>query len=271
MELPSLPPIGETLSQEYWLALLDAAVYSAENSGTRAWRDSTMPQGILGAGVDMAVLEDASGQRCVVENFARELDLNAAGLNGWDGGGSINADMWAFIWLIAQDAGNWRVASQWAFLASASYTTPNVPSGWTHKRLISAARIESDGSGGWGLAPFRHSGDRYEYSGRRLVAAYSGVRTKAAQTLSSAVPPLANLAHVALISEAATGTLEIAAHTTGASNSMHSAWSYANKRGEDAGPIHCPNQTIDTAVTTTGGGTGSLYVTGYEWPEGAKP
>lgn len=270
MDLPIIPTIGGTLTPELWAALCDAAVYSVRASGARAWRDSTMPSGVLGAGVDIAALEDSSGNRCVVENFGRELDLNTVGLNGWDGGGSIAADMWVYLWLIAQDPDNRRVASQWAFLASASHAAPTVAAEWTHKRLISAARIESAGSG-WSVVAFRHSRDRYEYSGRRLVAAYSGARSLAAQSLAAAVPPMAVMASLALVASATTGTLQIAAYTIGSANSMHSAWAYAGKRGEDAGPIYCPGQSIGTAVTTTGTGTSSLYVTGFEWPEGAEP
>ncbi len=271
MDLASLPHIGKTLPSELWSSLCDAAIYSAATSGTRAWRDTTMAQGILAAGVDLAALEDGSGNRLVVQNFARELDLNTVGSNGWDGNSTISADMWVYLWLIAQDPDDDRIAAQWAFLASASSTAPTMPTGWTHKRLISAARIESDGGSGWQIAPFRHSGRLYQYSGRRLVVEYTAARTQTAQSLAAAVPPQVELAEVSLLSSVTSGSLTIEAYTTGASTPVWGAWAYSTKKGEAAGPIYCPSQSIDTAITMSGTASGSLIVTGFRWPEGAEP
>jgi hypothetical protein len=219
----------------------------------------------------LAVLEDGDGNRCVVENFAREIDLDVAGLDGWDEAGSVSADMWVYLWLIAQDPDHQGVASQWGFLASASHGAPSLPSGWTHKRLVSAARTESDGSGGWSTAPFRHAGGLYEFSGRRLVASYSAARTQAAQSLATAVPIGVESVEISLQSSVTSGSLNIEAYTPGASNPMWSAWAGTAKSGEASGPIYCPGRIIDTAVTMSGTATGSVYVTGFRWPEDVEP
>jgi hypothetical protein len=271
VDVPSLPVVGKTLPPDFWTAFCAAAVYSAKPSRTRAWRDSTMPHGIMGAGADLQTLEDASGNRCVVENFARELDLNTEGINGWDGNTVISADMWAYIWFLAKDPDNQGIAKQWAFIASASDSAPTVDAAWTHKKLISAGRIESDGGSGWAIVPFRHLGTRYEYSGRRLVTEYTAARAQAAQSLAAAVPPQSELANISLLSDVTSGTLTIEAFTTGMSNPMHSAWAGGAKKGEAGGPIYCPNQSIDTAVSMTATATGSLFVVSFYWPEDKEP
>lgn len=267
MDIPSLQTFGSTLPTNQWSALCDAAIYSAATSGTRAWRDSTMPSHIVAAGVDLATLETYGGDRCVVENFTREIDLSATSLNGWDGNGSISADMWVYLWLLAQDPDSQRIARQWAFIASANSAAPTVAAEWTHKRLISAARIES----GWQVVPFRHSGKRYQFSGRRLVAKYTSARSRAAQSLAAAVPPQAEIAEISLLSDVTSGSLTIEAYTTNHGTPMYSAWAASGKNGEASGSIWCLNQSIDTVVTMSGTASGSLFVTGFRWPEDTEP
>jgi len=271
VELPSFPIITTELEPCIYEAMRAWAVYSVSASGIRARREATMQAKRLEVGIDAAALEDADGKRCVVENFAREVDLDVVGLNGWDGSANLSPDIWAFLWLIAKDPGELKIADQWAFLASPSNNAPALPAGWTHKRLVSAARIESDGGSNWQIAPFRHSGGLYEYSGRRLVAVYSAVRIQAAQSLATAIPPGIELAEISLLSAVTSGSLQIMAFTTGAANPMWSAWAATGKRGEAAGPVYCPNQSIDTSVTISGTATGSLFVTGFRWPENVEP
>ena len=65
--------------------------------------------------------------------------ITTSGVNGRDAG-SEAADTWYYIWLIKQTASPFTVAG----LLSTSSTSPTMPSGYTHKRLIGAVR--NDGS-----------------------------------------------------------------------------------------------------------------------------
>jgi hypothetical protein len=264
MNLPPLPAITSTLSQADWSALRAWSAYSLRVKGRRARRETNMSAGFVLLGIDLANPVDSSGSICAVENFAREIDLNSTGLNGWDGNGSIAEGQWVYLWLIATNAGDSLIASNWAFLASASSTNPVLPSGWTHKQLISAVRTKSEG-GGWGLVSFHHTDDYYEYTEPVLVAAYGATRALSAQDLSAAVPSSSELVEIELVVDSTSGTIDLRAHVTGISNRLWSTYCYSTKKGEATGIIYCPGQSIDAEAILSGTGTANIYVKSFWW------
>jgi len=125
------------------------------------------------------------------------IDITNSGANGLDTG-SEAANTWYYIYLI------WNPATETAAgLLSASPTNPVLPSGYTKKRLVGAAR--NDGSSNFRY--FRQSGDKAQFS---AVILLHGVATTSwtSVTISNYVPPIAYAAefHAIIYTDSAGGT-----------------------------------------------------------------
>jgi hypothetical protein len=83
------------------------------------------------------ILEDANYQPLWIKGVSLTADLAHVGLNGLDAG-TVTADSWYYVWLIAKQAGDN------AALLSLSSDNPALPRGFTFKAFIGAVQTDSN-------------------------------------------------------------------------------------------------------------------------------
>lgn len=107
---------------------------------------------------DEIILQDASGIPLRVASVNLPIiDITASGANGLDTGVKA-ATTWYFVWVISN-------GTTTAGLLSLSATAPTMPSGYTYKALVSAARTITDST----FNVFYQYANRVEYSSPRNI------------------------------------------------------------------------------------------------------
>ncbi len=132
------------------------------------------------------VTENSAGILQESRSVNLTLNLASSGANGLDTGSEANST-WYFVWVIAKADGT--VAG----LLSVSSTNPTLPTGYTYKRLVSAAYNGSDGH----LIAFRQDGENVNYGvAFNVLAAGSATTYGTGVSLASATPSIASEARL---------------------------------------------------------------------------
>jgi hypothetical protein len=126
-----------------------------------------------------AIVGADNGLDAIETTAQLNIALTTSGKNGLDTGAEA-ANSWYFIWLIKNP-----VTGEVAGLLSLSATAPTLPSGFTLKRLVGAAR--NDGSSN--LVPFHQVGASVHYPTPQLIINTAATpTTMTALDLSALVP-----------------------------------------------------------------------------------
>lgn len=127
------------------------------------------------------VLKNSSGSAVLAESVNLTLDITASGANGLDTGAEASGT-WYYGWVIYNPT-----TDTVAGLLSTSSSAPTMPSGYTFKALVTAAR--NDGSSNF-LA-YRQFGSKVYYEAQQSALSNGTATTETAVALSSFVPPIA--------------------------------------------------------------------------------
>ena len=230
----------------------------------------------MSASFDEIVLTDPAGNAMALGGFSGTANITVNGLNGLDTGSEV-ANTWYYLWVIATPA---RVAG---LLISASATAPVMPSGYTYRALVSAAR--NDGASN--LLESRQFGRELYYD--TVAAPHQILNTGAAivETALSAthlVPPIAHRFTVRTHAElqrtgAATADIEFLVRYAPGIEHARLALGHVAAGGSsfsaarDVTMIVLPNvsQQVSYALNVnTGGPWLSLWVAGFALPIGGE-
>lgn len=128
---------------------------------------------------DELLLKDSNGGAFLASSVNLTLDITASGANGLDTGAEAG-NTWYYGWVIAKPDGT--VAG----LLSASSSAPTLPSGYTFKALVTAAR--NDGSSNF--LSYRQRGEWCYYeAANAVVSGSANATTEQTVSVSSYVPP----------------------------------------------------------------------------------
>lgn len=166
------------------IATARAALYVGNVRGVgrniQARTNSGTPNTKLDITADEIVLTDASGAMLVASAVSGTIDFGVTGANGIDAG-SQSSSTWYYGWVIGKADGTIAV------LGSTSASAPTMPTGYTFKALVTAAR--SDGS--THFIPYRQRGRWCSFEGSQNVLSGGSSTSEAGLTITSAVPPIA--------------------------------------------------------------------------------
>lgn len=156
----------------------DGPISAGRNIAVRT--NAAAPNTKLDIAADEFILRNATGGVKLAVLVTGTIDFGTVGANGIDAGTQAAAT-WYYGWVIMKEDGTT------ALLGSLSATAPTLPSGYTYKALITAAR--SDGS--VHFIPYRQVGTRCFYEVRQQVLSGGSASTETAIVISSVVPPIA--------------------------------------------------------------------------------
>lgn len=159
-----------------------APIASGRNIAART--NASTPNTKLDITADEVVLENASGNLFKASSVNGTINFGTVGANGIDAGTQA-ASTWYYGWVIA------KVDGTVAVLGSLSSTAPTLPSGYTYKALITAAR--SDGS--THFIPYRQFGNRVGLEGALNLLNPNLTATPTSETakdISANIPSIAS-------------------------------------------------------------------------------
>lgn len=159
-----------------------APIASGRNIAART--NNTTPNTKLDITADEVIVENASGVARRLSTVSGTIDFGTVGANGLDTG-TQSASTWYYGWVICKDDGTVAV------LGSLSTSAPTMPSGYTYKALITAAR--SDGS--THFIKYRQFGNRVSLEGALNLLSPNLTSTPTSETakdISTNIPPIAS-------------------------------------------------------------------------------
>jgi hypothetical protein len=154
------------------------AIASGRNIAAK--NNAATPNTKLDLSADELQLKDANGNVKVVTSVAVTIDFGTTGANGIDTG-SQSASTWYYGWVVAKEDGT--VAG----LGSASSSAPTMPSGYTYKALVSAARS----NGSTQFVKYRQFGNRVKYENVQQVVTGGTATTETTVSVTGNIPPIA--------------------------------------------------------------------------------
>lgn len=136
------------------------------------------PNTKLDISADEVQLKDANGNVKVATSVAVTIDFGSVGANGIDTG-SQAASTWYYGWVIAKEDGTI------AGLGSTSSTAPTMPSGYTYKAMVTAARS----NGSTQFLKYRQKGNKVYYESQQAALTSGTASSETAVSCTSLVPP----------------------------------------------------------------------------------
>lgn len=189
------------------LSFTSPLALAAQSRRLKAGVNSAFPLNKIDIAADELVVKDATGDAMILTNIAVTVDIAAAGANGLDSGVEA-ASTWYRLWIIYNPA-----TATVAGLISLSGTTPALPSGYTYKAVVGAAR--NDGAAN--LVKFYQFERSVIQAPQTIFTGQAGITSWTLQSIANAVPPAAGVACGTLGQSAATGNdvIGIAADAVG--------------------------------------------------------
>jgi hypothetical protein len=196
------------------------------NSGT--------PNTKLDITADEILLTNSTGQALRATTVSGTIDFGTVGANGLDASTQA-VSTWYYGYVIAKEDGTVAV------LGSTSATAPTMPTGYTFKALVTAARS----NGSTQFVKYRQFGNKVYYEARQSAVSSGTATTETTITTTSLIPPIAEAifgdGSVNLVSGAGAASVEAEIRVVSGST-------YARVGGE----------YIDTASTSRNG-FGSMW------------
>lgn len=131
--------------------------------------------------ITRVIAEDGGGNTVLGSNISHTLDITTTGANGRDAGSETSSTHYA-IWEIYNPT-----TATWAGLFSTSYSSPTMPSGYTHKLLIGS--VYNDGSSNF--VEFLQLDNQVSIIPQLIFSGIAGVTVWTEQSIAGAVPPIA--------------------------------------------------------------------------------
>lgn len=131
---------------------------------------------------DLIKLSDG-GSIAMARNVDVAVDITGTGTNGLDTG-TRAAGEWYWLWIIAKCTAADGIATDVAGVASLSPTGPVMPSGYTHKALVSVFPTDASAN----IVPFVQNRFRWRYLSKQLLASDSGNTGWVSQDITARVP-----------------------------------------------------------------------------------
>jgi hypothetical protein len=209
---------------------------------------------------DAVVLFDSGGASQRFESMNETLDITASGANGLDTGGEA-ADTWYHIWAIGKSDGTLDG------LLSASSSAPTLPSGYTYKGYIGAARNNSSSN----FISFLQIDSTVNIA-VQVVLDDGSATSYTAVSLTAAIPPNAREVWLQPLIRSSSGTnavtLNVASAGSGTTETYGRAISNASSVGtarEAFGSAFCPISTPQEVVYLVSGTNAQAYLRVYGW------
>ncbi|MBI4665369.1 MAG: hypothetical protein HY751_03040 [Nitrospinae bacterium] len=146
--------------------------------------NATAPNSKVDITADAITLEDSAGAEVKMRAVSLTVDITVTGANGLDTGAE-SASAWYYLWAISN-------GTAVAGLFSISGSTPSMPSGYTYKRLLGAARNNASSN----FLGFRQGGNNYYYN--TPVTDLSAGTATTFTTVTPTLPPMSVAARFTL-------------------------------------------------------------------------
>lgn len=244
-----------------------AAVASGKNIAAK--NNATTPNTKIDITADEIILEDSSGNTHRSSSVSGTIDFGTTGANGLDTGVQA-VSTWYYGWVIYNPSTNTT-----AVLGSLSSSAPTMPSGYTYKALVTAARS----NGSTQFVRYRQFGNGVFYEAAQNALSNGTATIETAVALTSVIPPIA-LAAKLFVKNLVSKAAGVAANTTSlriVSGTNYESWSAecnANTNHNDC-QIDIPNVSQNVYYLNTTGATPdtastSIDVLGFKMPMGGE-
>lgn len=255
-----------SLGTPQWNALREWLTYGLSPESFMARTSSVSPNTMIEARADQITVEESTNNtRAAIPLFHSTLDVTTTGLGGLDSG-SIATSSQYWVFAVGADSEDLAICNNFGLIASTSLSTPTMPSGFTHKRVVSWFATNASGY----IIRFLHQDDEYEYEGRQLVYNTQSDRVKAELDVSGLVCSLAHRITVScdLLQCASTST---AFFYTG---SVATPAFYNHTDGNHYNTIDdgiCIDRGLYLEINFGTTGTCNVYVEGFKFPIKREP
>jgi hypothetical protein len=247
------------------------AIASGRNIAAK--NNAATPNTKLDLSADELQLKDANGNVKVVTGVAVTIDFGTTGANGIDTGAQ-GASTWYYGWVVAKEDGT--VAG----LGSASSSAPTMPSGYTYKALVSAARS----NGSTQFIKYRQFGNRVKYENVQQVVTGGTATTETTVSVTGNIPPIAPAMEVlarAQLGRSAAASANIDLYlrvVTGVSYSFSTVGLTSDgvsSYSASVNTVHSELPNIGNAFiylfsASTGSPVVDIYITGFTLPLGGQ-
>ena len=214
--------------------------------------NTTNPNYQMNISVDEVILQDTSENPFRIANLSVTADITASGANGLDTG-SEAASTWYHIWAIAKSDGTK------ATLLSTSATSPTMPSGYTFKAYLGAVYNNSSSN----FYVLFQMNNKVAVNQVNVLSDLSSA-SFASISLAAAVPSTAKaIMGYITTNEGADVRIVVSPNNSGNEIGSQMFWSLVNNRIQGGYNIYII--TAQTIYYRTAGGSGSIYVTGWEY------
>lgn len=151
---------------------------NASGRNIAARTNSGTPNTKLDITADELILTNSTGNAMRVTSVSGTIDFGVVGANGIDAGSQASST-WYYGWVIAKEDGTV------ALLGSLSSTAPTLPTGYTFKALVTAARSDPSVH----FLKYRQTGNTAYFEASQRVLTGGSASTETSITITSAVPP----------------------------------------------------------------------------------
>ena len=219
---------------------------------------------------DRVRLWDPSGN---TPALAKDIDLNVHLNNSGAGGldtGSKAVNKWYYLWLIGKCAAGDGRATDLAGMASLSASSPIMPAGYTHRRLVGVCRTDASGN----LLGFVQIGATWLYQRRQQVVYRTSTTARTTQSLAAFVPPeaLIGLLTYRTYSPSSTDEAGGGIAVTGTTGEITNFDSDKVEESQATVWMPVPGQQFDYRWTESAGSNYLyIYCLGFRWPVYKEP
>jgi hypothetical protein len=156
------------------------ALVIAVGRNIAARTDASVPNTKLNISADRLMLEDSNGNCYLARSVSVSIDFTTTGANALDTGTQV-LSTWYYGWVIAKADGTI------AGLGSTSSSAPTMPSGYTFKALVTAARSDASVH----FIKYRQTGNEAFYEARQGVLVAGAATVETSVSTATLVPPIA--------------------------------------------------------------------------------
>lgn len=234
--------------------------FKATNQGT------STPASQIKLTCDRARLWDPTGSTpALAKEVDCTIDLSTSGANGLDVG-SMADGTWYYLWLIGKcEAGDAR-ATDLAGLASLSATVPNMPTGYTHRRLVGVFRAGTGGA----IQSFAQHAETWLYCERQLVMHRTSIIVRTTQSLTAFLPPESRIALIKMraFAPASNGAADGGLWVKGVEDRISAFDADYAEESQTTLWLPAPTRELDYACTAIEGSSNSvdIWCLGFRWP-----
>lgn len=163
--------------------VLPASIARVPSGAARNLTASRPSVSTIDINADELIVRDSGGRSILLSAVDLTVDITASGANGLDTSSEASGT-WYYGWVIYNPS-----TGTTAGLLSTSATSPTLPSGYTFKALVTAAR--NDGSSNL-IAYFQNGNEVFYQAAQNVLNSSSGSTTEQTLSLSAQIPSIAH-------------------------------------------------------------------------------